>query len=288
MRANHVVKTLHGHPTVDGAGVHLRRVFGFQEIPALDPFLLLDDFRSDRPEHYLPGFPWHPHRGIETITYLFEGSVEHGDSLGNRGVIGPGDVQWMTAGNGVIHQEMPKGDERGRMGGLQLWTNLPARYKRMAPRYQGFGAADIPLARLQGGGHVRVVSGLFEGVQGAVREVVAHPVYLDVELPPGAKFRFPTDSGHTILAYVVDGKGDFGEGTRGHGLVDGTLAVLGEGDYFTAVASEKGVRFIFLSGKPLKESVAWGGPIVMNTQEELREAFEQLEKGTFLDPPREG
>jgi hypothetical protein len=273
-------------PTLEGAGVHLNRVFGFRELPDLDPFLLLDDFRSENPDHYLPGFPWHPHRGIETITYVFSGRVEHGDSMGHQGVIGPGDVQWMTAGNGVIHQEMPKGDARGRMGGLQLWTNLPSTHKRMPARYRGITASEIPEVVSEDGVKVKVIAGSVDDVIGPVRDVIADPEYLDVTVPLKGVFRHSTPKNHNVLAYVLEGEGLFG-GVEGDEVRLGnrTLAVFGEGHRVEVRAGAKEVRFIFLSGLPLKEPVAWKGPIVMNTQDELIQAFDDLEQGTFLDLP---
>ncbi len=274
-------------PTIEGAGVHLRRAFGYDQVPLLDPFLMLDDFRSSDPERYLPGFPWHPHRGIETITYMLEGQVEHGDSLGNRGVIGPGDVQWMTAGSGVVHQEMPQGDPAGRMGGFQLWANLPARQKMMDPRYRDVRAADIPVVSLPGGTTVRVVCGQAGGESGPVRDIVIDPQYLDVSVPPGGVFTHPVATDHTAFAYVVSGSGRFGPypGTLppAGGLASSEMLVIfGPGDQVAVRASEVGLRFLLISGRPLGEPIAWGGPIVMNTQEELQTAFEEYRKGTFL------
>jgi hypothetical protein len=268
-------------PTLEGAGVHLRRAFGHDQVPLLDPFLMLDDFRSSDPARYLPGFPWHPHRGIETITYMLDGEVDHGDSLGNHGVIGPGDVQWMTAGSGVIHQEMPRGDPAGRMGGFQLWANLPAGQKMMDPRYRDVRAADIPVASLPGGATARVVCGQAGGVTGPVRDIVIEPEYLDVTVPPGAHFTHPVAEGHTVFAYVVAGSGQFGQDPDAHASSE-TLVLFGPGDQVTARASDAGLRFLLISGKPLGEPVAWGGPIVMNTQDELQTALEEYRKGTFL------
>jgi redox-sensitive bicupin YhaK (pirin superfamily) len=293
-----IVKTIKGRPVVEGAGVHLRRVFGFGETELFDPFLLLDDFRSDEPELYRKGFPWHPHRGIETITYMLKGTVEHGDSLKNSGVIRPGEVQWMTAGGGIVHQEMPKGDGAGSMHGFQLWANLPASRKMMKPRYRGITAAEIPEVEAEGGARIKIICGTVGSTRGPVTDVVIDPEYLDVSVPAGGVFTHPTPSGHTVLAYVIGGEGVFcGEGdefsydavganyfdlARGRGLGNGTLAVYGDGDAVRVTAGGEGVRFLLISGKPIRESVAWHGPIVMNTREELRRAFEDLDNGTFL------
>ena len=291
-------KVWRANPTMEGAGVHLRRVFGYQEVPQLDPFLLLDDFRSDDPSKYLPGFPWHPHRGIETITYMLEGTVEHGDSLGNRGVISPGDVQWMTAGSGIVHQEMPKGDGKGRMGGFQLWANLPASHKMMDPRYREVKKEQIPEVTLNGGAFVKIVSGRVNGVQGPVRDIVTDPEYLDVTLPANAVFHHPVKRGHTAFAYVIEGSGFFDperdpfvRDAVGRGYFDmerkclcdaETLVLYGDGDEVTVSAEKTPVRFLFASGEPIGEKVAWYGPIVMNTREELRIAFEEYAAGTFI------
>jgi quercetin 2,3-dioxygenase len=293
-----IQKVIHSKPVLEGAGVHLKRAFGFGQTRLFDPFLLLDDFRSDTPEHYLPGFPWHPHRGIETITYMLEGRAEHGDSLGNQGVIGPGDVQWMTAGNGIIHQEMPKGDASGRMGGFQLWANLPAAQKMMAPRYRDVKSAEIPEVSAKGGAKVKVICGEVEGVQGPVRDIRIDPEYLDVSLPAGAEFVHPTKPGHTVFAYVIAGEGRFcqddnpfhyeveGENyfdlQRRPFLGNGSLAVFADGEQVAVRTEEEPVRFLLCAGKPLGEPVAWYGPIVMNTQAELQTAFDELEKGTFI------
>ncbi|HSV75193.1 MAG TPA: pirin family protein [Chthonomonadales bacterium] len=285
-------------PTVEGAGVRLRRAFGFGSTSETDPFLLLDDFRNDVPEDYLAGFPWHPHRGIETITYVLAGTVEHGDSLGNRGTIGPGDVQWMTAGRGILHQEMPKGDTAGRMHGFQLWANLPAALKMTAPRYQEIGAADIPEAGNGNGVRARVVCGTLWGVTGPVEGVAADPVYLDVSVPPGVRATLPMATDRNAFAYVFAGAGRFCNAsgplavpTEGVRWLDTappseaqnrSLVLFDSGDEVSVQAGDEGVRFLLASGRPLREPVAWYGPIVMNTQAELRQAFEELERGTFL------
>jgi len=275
-----IVKTLVSRPTMEGAGVSLRRGFGFGETELFDPFLLFDDFRSADPREYSAGFPWHPHRGIETITYMLEGSVEHGDSLGNSGSIGPGDVQWMTAGSGIIHQEMPKGDAQGRMGGFQLWANLPARAKMMAPRYRDITASQIPETALEGGGRVRVVCGEAHGLRGPVDDVLIEPRYLDVRLPSGGAWTLAVSPDHTVIAYVFDGEGVFEPEGGPFGIR--TVLVFGKGGEVSVTASARGVGFLLFCGKPLGEPVAWRGPIVMNTQEELRKAFEEYEDGSFL------
>jgi quercetin 2,3-dioxygenase len=277
-------KVWKSEPTIEGAGVHLKRAFGFRQLPQLDPFLLLDDFHSSTPEEYLNGFPWHPHRGIETITYVFDGMVEHGDSMGNQGVITSGDVQWMTAGSGIIHQEMPKGDGAGRMWGFQLWANLPASNKMMNPRYQEVKSAQIPEASLAGGVRVRVVSGAVEGIRGPVQNVVIDPEFLDVSMPANTAFVHSVHQGHTVLAYIADGEGYF-EGEPAKGSIPcgaETLVLYGDGDEVMVVTKGKSLRFVLASGKPLKEPVAWQGPIVMNTREELKAAFDEFQRGTFI------
>ncbi len=289
-------------PTIEGAGVHLRRAFGYYQVPQFDPFLLLDDFRSDDPAKFLPGFPWHPHRGIETITYVLEGDVEHGDSLGNKGDITSGDVQWMTAGSGIIHQEMPKGDPRGRMGGFQLWANLPASQKMMEPRYRDVKRSQIPEVSLQGGVKVNIICGEVSGVQGPVRDIVTEPEYLDVSVPANVDFTHTIKRGHTAFAYVIGGKGYFDDDrdSFSHEMVgrnsfdldracicsDGTLILFEDGDQVSISAKEEPLRFLLVSGKPVSEPIAWYGPIVMNTQEELRVAFDEYHKGTFIKHKR--
>jgi redox-sensitive bicupin YhaK (pirin superfamily) len=274
-------RTWRSKPTIEGAGVHLKRAFGNQEAPGLDPFLLLDDFRSDDPSKYLPGFPWHPHRGIETITYVLEGDVEHGDSMGNRGDITAGDVQWMTAGSGIVHQEMPKGDSRGRMGGFQLWANLPASHKMMDPRYRDVKRSEIPEVSLEGGVKVKIVSGRVNGVQGPVRDIVTDPEYLDVAVPEGSRFTHPAKRGHTVFTYVVEGSAHF-DMERKSLCGPETLVHYEDGDTVSIAAEKEPVRFLLVSGKPIGEPVAWHGPIVMNTAEEIRIAFEEYRNGTFI------
>ena len=291
-------KVSKSQPTVEGAGVHLRRAFGNSHVPAFDPFLLLDDFRADDPQHYLPGFPWHPHRGIETITYVLRGDVEHGDSLGNSGVISAGDVQWMSAGSGIVHQEMPRGDPQGAMYGFQLWANLPAAHKMMDPRYRGFVSSQIPEAAEASGTRIKVIAGAVDGVTGPVRDVVTAPEYLDVTVPEGATFTRRTPRGHTVLAYVIGGKalfcqqsdpysyeaegGNYFDMERNALLGDGHLVLFDDGDSVAIHAGDEPVRFLLISGKPIKEPIAWYGPIVMNTQEELRVAYQELQSGTFV------
>jgi redox-sensitive bicupin YhaK (pirin superfamily) len=294
-----VKRLIRSKPTVEGAGVHLRRAFGFGDTSEFDPFLLLDDFRNDVPADYLAGFPWHPHRGIETITYVLAGTVEHGDSMGNRGAIAAGDVQWMTAGRGIIHQEMPKGDLAGRMHGFQLWANLPSSLKMMPPRYQEVKAADIPEIKDDDGTEVRVVCGRFWGKTGPVEGVAADPIYLDISVPPGQRKTLPVETTRHAFAYVFSGDGKFCNAsgplavpTEAVGWLDmappsqadnRALILFDRGDEVEVRAGDEGIRFLLVSGKPLQEPVAWYGPIVMNTQQELRQAFEELERGTFLE-----
>jgi redox-sensitive bicupin YhaK (pirin superfamily) len=285
-------------PTTEGAGVQLRRAFGFGNTQDFDPFLLLDDFRNDRPEDYLAGFPWHPHRGIETITYVLSGTVEHGDSLGNKGVVAAGDVQWMTAGSGIIHQEMPRGDEIGKMHGFQLWANLPSSLKMTPPRYQDVSAADIPEVVEDDGTKIRVICGNIWGATGPVDGIAAEPHYIDVSVPPGKRRSLPVETTRHAFAYVFAGSGRFCNAsdplavpTEGIGWADTSLSeeadnrslvLFDSGDEVTVQAGEEGIRFLLVSGKPLQEPVAWYGPIVMNTQEELQQAFAEFQAGTFL------
>ena len=292
-------------PTLEGAGVKLRRAFGFGNTTDFDPFLLLDDFRNERPQDYLKGFPWHPHRGIETITYVLAGSVEHGDSLGNSGKMGAGDIQWMTAGRGILHQEMPKGDDSGRMHGFQLWANLPQRLKMTEPHYQDILSKDIPEVTDDDGTHVRVICGEFWGKQGPVEGVAADPRYLDVSVPPGQKRHLPVDRAAHAFAYVLAGSGTFRdaskprgvfneitdaletasegeEATRGEEVGNRSLVLFDRGDEVVVQAGEEGIRFLLVSGRPIEEPVAWYGPIVMNTEEELARAYQELRDGTFI------
>jgi redox-sensitive bicupin YhaK (pirin superfamily) len=267
-------------PTIEGAGVRLRRAIGFQGEHVFDPFLLLDDFRSHRPDDYRRGFPWHPHRGMETITYVLDGDVEHGDSLGHAGVISSGDVQWMTAGRGILHQEMPKGDAKGRMDGFQLWANLPAKQKMTAPRYRDVRGKEIPTVKAAGGAVVRVIAGEVEGTRGPVRDVAADPEYLDVALPQGSELDHTVPAGHTVFAYVFEGEAFFEAGKPARG--DGSLVLFGPGTRVVVRAESQPARFLLVSGAPLGESIAWGGPIVMNTRDELEQAFRELREGTFI------
>ena len=285
-------------PTVEGAGVRLRRAFGFGKTSDFDPFLLLDDFRNEHPEDYLAGFPWHPHRGIETITYVLAGNVSHGDSLGNQGTLGAGDVQWMTAGSGILHQEMPKGDGKGRMHGFQLWANLPASLKMTTPRYQDVLSRDIPVVVDDDDTTVRIVCGSFWGKKGPVEGIAADPRYLDVWVPPGQRKTLPVETNRHAFAYVFEGAGTFRDasepvavktekvGSADKTTIDETgnrsLVLFDTGDEVTVQAGDAGIRFLLVSGKPLEEPVAWRGPIVMNTEEELRQAYAELHNGTFL------
>jgi redox-sensitive bicupin YhaK (pirin superfamily) len=283
-----VAQTFSARPTREGAGVHLRRVFGFDQVPLFDPFLMMDDFRSDEPEHFRKGFPWHPHRGIETVTYLLRGDVEHADSMGNAGTIGSGCAQWMTAGCGIVHQEMPLGDADGVIEGFQLWVNLPAADKMMQPRYQGVSESEIPLIAGEGGALVRVIAGEVDGVVGPVVGIVTDPEYLDITLPEGARFEHATTPGHTVFAYVIAGSVCFAESPSASDgadcVSDGTAVLFGDGQrVFAHETMGSPARFLLVSGRPLGEPVAWAGPIVMNTQEELRAAFEELDAGTFTD-----
>lgn len=293
-----IKKLVKAKPTIEGAGVHLRRAFGFGNTKDFDPFLLLDDFRNDKPEDYLAGFPWHPHRGIETITYVLSGDVEHGDSLGNQGVLTSGDVQWMTAGSGIIHQEMPHGDHDGRMHGFQLWANLPSSLKMTAPRYQDVQSKDIPEVVDDDGTKVRVICGTVWGATGPVDGIAAEPQYIDVSVPPGKSKSLPVETTRHAFAYVFEGSGRFCNAsapldvpTEGVGWSDTSLSeeadnrslvLFDRGDEVSVQAGEEGIRFLLVSGKPLEEPVAWYGPIVMNTQEELRQAFAEFKAGTFL------
>ena len=293
-----IKRVVEAQPTIEGAGVHLRRAFGFGDTDDYDPFLLLADVRNDNPDAYLAGFPWHPHRGIETITYVLAGTVNHLDSLGNGGDLGPGDAQWMTAGSGIMHQEMPKGDPKGRMHGFQLWANLPASLKMTAPRYQDISSGDIPVVTDDDGTSVRVVCGTFWGKTGPVDGVAADPRYLDVSVPPGLRKTLPVETSRHAFAYVFEGAGSFRDASApqavkterlepGTGeLLDETgnrsLVLFDNGDEITVQAGDSGIRFLLVSGKPIEEPVAWRGPIVMNTNEELRQAYCELQNGTFI------
>jgi len=293
-----VKRVSQSQPVIEGAGVHLRRAFGFGKTSDFDPFLLLDDFRNENPEDYLAGFPWHPHRGIETITYVLAGTVGHGDSLGNQGRMGAGDVQWMTAGRGILHQEMPQGDERGRMHGFQLWANLPASQKMTAPRYQDIVSSDIPAVTDDDGTSARIICGSFWGKRGPVEGIATDPRYLDISVPPGNRKTLPVEITNHAFAYVFEGAGRFRDasdpmlvqtdvvGPRGSSLPDEvgnrSLVLFDRGDEVTVQAGNAGIRFLLVSGRPLQEPVAWRGPIVMNTNEELQQAFSELRAGTFI------
>ena len=294
-----VKRIVQSTPTLEGAGVKLRRAFGFGATDEFDPFLLLDDFRNDRPDDYRAGFPWHPHRGIETVTYVLAGTVEHGDSLGNQGKLGAGDVQWMTAGSGIMHQEMPQGDERGRMHGFQLWANLPSSLKMTAPRYQDVPSKEIPEVIDDDGTRVRVICGEFWGKRGPVDGVAAEPRYLDIFVAPGRRKTLPVGTGRHAFAYVFEGSGTFRDASQPFGVLteneggDGeilvrenvgnrSLVVFGSGDDVTVQAGDEGIRFLLVSGKPIEEPVAWYGPIVMNTNAELQQAVNELRSGTFI------
>jgi quercetin 2,3-dioxygenase len=285
-------------PTIEGAGVKLQRAFGFGKTKEFDPFLLLDDFRNENPEDYSAGFPWHPHRGIETITYVLAGSVEHGDSLGNKGKMTAGDVQWMTAGSGILHQEMPKGDQHGRMHGFQLWANLPSHLKMTDPRYQDIPASEIPEVADDDGTRVRVVCGEFWGKRGPVEGVAADPNYIDISVPPNKKKRLKVETTRNAFAYVFAGSGAFRDAsdprsvltesavdpnaTPEYDATNHSLVLFDRGDEIVVQAGPEGIRFLLVSGKPIEEPVAWYGPIVMNTQQELQQAFHELQDGTFI------
>lgn len=296
-----VKRITQSRPTLEGAGVHLRRAFGFGNTSEFDPFLLFDDFRNDNPGDYVAGFPWHPHRGIETITYVLAGEVDHGDSLGNRGTLGAGDIQWMTAGSGIIHQEMPRGDARGRMHGFQLWANLPASLKMTAPRYQDVPARDVPEVIDDDGTQARIIIGEFWGRRGPVEGISADPSYVDISVPPGRKRTIKVDSLRHAFAYVFEGSGTFKDAspprpvkTEGveHDVFspsdvrDRSLVLFDSGDEITVQSGEEGIRFLLVSGRPLEEPVAWHGPIVMNTQLELQQAVRELQDGTFIKSGR--
>jgi len=293
-----IKRIIQAKPAIEGAGVRLRRAFGFGDTGDFDPFLLLDDFRNERPDDYLAGFPWHPHRGIETITYVLTGTVSHGDSLGNQGTLGAGDVQWMTAGSGIVHQEMPAGDQQGRMHGFQLWANLPSGLKMTAPRYQDVTSRDIPEVTDDDGTRVRVICGSFWGKSGPVDGIAADPRYLDVWVPAGRRKTLPVDRSRHAFAYVFEGAGTFrdasqplevrtervGSGDRAALEETGnrSLVLFDSGDEVTVQAGEAGIRFLLVSGKPIEEPVAWYGPIVMNTEEQLQQAYAELREGTFI------
>jgi len=273
-------RILQAYATAEGAGVRLHRAFGYYELPQFDPFLMLDDFRSEKPAEYLAGFPRHPHRGIETVTYMLEGTIDHEDSLGNAGSISAGDVQWMTAGSGIIHQEMPK-PVSGRMGGFQLWVNLPRSQKMIAPRYQEIKSDTIPVVSPRRGIDVRLIAGTLAATRGPVRDIVADPEFLDVSLGPDMFFTHPVPRGHTAFAYVIGGEGTFDE-KEGYRVSNRDLVLFGDGTSVWVRSFGSGLRFLFIAGKPIREPVEWRGPIVMNTREELRRAYKEYSDGTFI------
>jgi len=293
-----VKQILETTPTIEGAGVKLQRAFGFGKTAEFDPFLLLDDFRNENPADYIAGFPWHPHRGIETITYVLAGEVNHGDSLGNKGRMTAGHVQWMTAGSGILHQEMPKGDANGRMHGFQLWANLPAALKMTAPRYQDIPAAAIPEVTEDDGTRARIICGEFWGKLGPVEGVAADPRYVDISVPPGKRKRIAVETARNAFAYVFAGSGSFRDASQPQAVLtesavdpkaqpvydarNHSLVLFDRGDEIVVQAGPEGIRFLLVSGKPLEEPVAWYGPIVMNTQAELRQAMSELQNGTFI------
>ncbi|PLX52621.1 MAG: hypothetical protein C0612_01390 [Desulfobulbaceae bacterium] len=296
--ARKIKKIFRSKQTIEGAGVHLKRAFGSSEVGQFDPFLLLDDFRSENPNHYNKGFPWHPHRGIETITYILQGKVEHGDSLGNKGVIDAGDVQWMTAGSGIIHQEMPKGDASGRMEGFQLWANLPAAEKMMSPRYRDVKSNDIPVITLENDVQIKIICGTVNKIHGPVQDIMIDPEYLDITVPAHTVYEHPVKPGHTVFAYVIAGQGylckekkPFIYEAEGENSFDmetdplasnGTLILFEDGRSVHIETGDPSIRFLLISGKPLNEPIAWHGPIVMNNQAELQLAFDEYRAGTFL------
>ena len=300
MTVRAVKRTSKAQPTMEGAGVKLQRVFGFGDTSEFDPFLMMDDFRNDNPRDYLAGFPWHPHRGIETITYVLAGTVEHGDSLGNRGTLGAGDVQWMTAGSGILHQELPKGDPKGRMHGFQLWANLPSSLKMTAPRYQDVPGSEIVALSEDDGTVVRVICGEYKGKRGPVDGIAAEPRYLDISVPPGKRKTFPVETYRQAFAYVFEGAAQFAGASEPFGVLteredaagretlvresigNRSLVVFGAGDEVTVDAGPQGVRFLLVSGRPIREPIAWHGPIVMNTDAELRQAVAEMRNGTFI------
>jgi len=280
-----IKQILFAKPVLEGAGVHLKRVFGSDEVPNLDPFLLLDDFHSNQPERYIKGFPWHPHRGIETITYILHGNVEHGDSMGNKGVIASGDVPWMTAGSGIVHQEMPKGDKTRLLWGFQLWANLPAAHKMMPPRYQEIKKEEIRELVLENGITIKIIAGKVNGIEGPVKDIVIEPQFLDVALPKHTVFDHEIPQGHKAFAYVIEGQGIFEPGAP-KAIGAETLVVYEDGEKVTIASKDTPARFLLISGKPINEPISWQGPIVMNTDEELETAFREYQNGTFLKHPK--
>lgn len=298
MNTRKIKKVLKSKQTIEGAGVYLKRAFGYSHVPNFDPFLMLDDFRISEPEKYVKGFPWHPHRGIETITYVLKGDVEHGDSLGNSGIISAGNVQWMTAGSGIIHQEMPKGDKDGKMFGFQIWANLPSGNKMMDPKYRDLTSSNIPNVELKNGINIKVICGNVGGIYGPVNDIIIDPEYLDITLPPDCEYIHETKKGYTVFTYIIEGKcyfckekNPFNYEIEGINYFDfkanpflenENIVLFDDGDNISVKTENDSVRFLLLAGKPIKEPVAWYGPIVMNTQEELSTAFEELENGNFI------
>lgn len=296
-----VITTTDAKPTLEGAGVKLHRAFGFHEPDRFDPFLLFDDFRNDRPEDYQSGFPWHPHRGIETITYVLSGTVDHGDSLGNSGSLGAGDLQWMTAGSGILHQEMPQGNAQGQMHGFQLWANLPSSLKMTTPRYQDIQSVDLPLLTEDDGTQIKIIIGDYKGKQSPVDGIAADPQYLDITVPAGLTKTFSVDTYRQAFAYVFEGAGQFAAASQAQGVLveksisdqeinlrdmsgNRTLVQFGTGNEVTVQAGPHGIRFLLISGAPLQEPIAWHGPIVMNTKEEIRQAISDLNNNQFIKP----
>jgi quercetin 2,3-dioxygenase len=267
-------------PTIEGAGVHLKRGFGFNEVPLFDPFLLFDHFGSNNLDDYIAGFPWHPHRGIETITYILRGTVEHGDSMGNKGIIGSGDIQWMTAGSGIIHQEMPMGDEDGWNMGFQLWANLPKSHKMMKPRYRDVKSSQIPEVVLSNNVKIKIICGEVSGTKGPVQDIVIDPEYLDITVPAKTQFTHNTRPGHKVFAYLIEGEAHFSDEQKM--ISHQHLVLFEDGEQINVSTKEIPVRFLLISGKPIGEPIAWYGPIVMNTQAELKIAFEEYNSGTFI------
>ncbi|WP_432737807.1 pirin family protein [Maridesulfovibrio sp. FT414] len=273
-----IKQIFYGEPVHEGAGVKLHRAFGYFEASLFDPFLMLDDFRSDNPDDYLKGFPWHPHRGIETITYLLKGEVEHGDSLGNAAVTRSGSVQWMTAGSGIIHQEMPKGNRNGSMHGFQLWANLAAKDKMVDPQYREITSDEIPVIAGDGGISIRIIAGEIKGVSGPARGIGINPEYLDITVPAGIEFIHPTRRGYTTFIYATGGQGS----VNGEPVENRSLVLFEDGDEISVAADSSPLTFLLLSGKPHNEPIFWRGPIVMHTAEELEKAFQEYKDGTFI------
>ncbi|MEI7890954.1 MAG: pirin family protein [bacterium] len=273
-----IKRVVAGQNAVDGAGVSLMRVFGYHDVKDFDPFLMLDAFDSSNSADYVKGFPWHPHRGIETVTYLLEGEIDHGDNLGNAGIIGAGDCQWMTAGSGILHQEMPQ--ESPRLFGAQLWLNLPAKDKMTVPKYHDIKAEKIPVIEEENA-KIRIISGEYKSQKGATTGEHVQATYLDVEIAADAKWTFELPANDTLFVYILQGEGNF-EKENDDMLGEKRAVLFFAGEHLFVHSGKSGVRFLLVSAKPLKEPIAWGGPIVMNTQEELDKAFEELNDGSFI------